>query len=429
MESFIPVFVAFGLMFIAIPIPVCLLAGTFVYFTFINTGLPLTGVIQNLITQNMSVSLLAPLFFVTAGTIMSYSGIADKMFDFCDCLLGHKKGGLAYVNVALSTMNGGMQGSAVADVAYQCKVLVPQMAKKGYPVPFSAAVTAATALITPIIPPGTGLILYALVANQSVGRMWAAGYVPGFMLAGAMLVVCYIYANKNNWKGEREHRASGKEILRTAAGSALALIIPLFLIFGLRSGLFTAVEGGTVMVMLAIIIGICYRNLKPNLILPILKESFDCVANVMLITVSACGFSTYLTWERIPHKMAQAMLEFTSNPTIFMLLVLVLVLFLGMFVDSTALLMVLTPIFYPIAEAYGIDLIAFGIILIISVNIGAITPPFGGLMFLSCKFTGCDIPEFTKYALPFILCMICVVLLIIFFPGIATFMPNLIYGA
>lgn len=429
MESFIPLIVAFAMIFFAIPIPVCLLAGTFVYFAFINTGLPLTGVIQNIITQNMAQGLLAPLFYIVGGTLMAHTGIAGRLLNFCDCLLGHKNGGLAYVNVLLSTINGGMSGSCTADAAYECKMLVPEMNKRGYPVAFSAAVTAATGLITPIIPPGTGLIVYAIMADVSVGRIWVSGYLPGIALCLAMMFVCYLYARKESWGKSRENRASAKEVLSAFKDSIFALLIPFFLIFGLRSGLFTAVEGGCVLLMLAVLIGIIYKTLRLDDIIPIVKESFECVANVMLICVSACGFTTYLSWERIPQKLSGVITSMTSNPIVFQLLVLAVLLFLGMFIDSLALLMVVTPMFVPIATMFGIDLIPFGLLLIIGTNIGCITPPFGALMFLCCKLCKTTVPAFTKYAWPFMLAMVVVCLWIIFFPSMITWIPNLVYGA
>ena len=291
--AYVPIIIAFGMMALAIPVPVCLLAGTIVYFQFINPSMPLTGVIQNLITQSMSTSMLAPPFYIAAACVMTYSGISERLLDMCDCLLGHKKGGLAYVNVLLSTLNGGMSGSANADAAMQCKMLVPEMEKKGYPKAFCCVVTAASSLITPIIPPGVPLILYAMMAGVSIGRMWVSGYIPGFMLCIAMMIVCYIYAHKYNWSSGRTERASGAEIARSIWRSSLAMIIPLFMIFGLRSGAFTATEGGTVLLMLAIVIGICYRKLHISHIVPIIKESFVTTATVMLIVVSACGFSMY----------------------------------------------------------------------------------------------------------------------------------------
>ena len=428
MMSYLPVILAFGLMFFAVPVPVCLLAGTFLYFGVINTTLPLTSVIQNIVTQSMSTSMMAAPFFILAGAIMNYAGITSKLLDFCDCLLGHKEGGLAYINVLLSTLNGGMCGSANADAALQCKLLVPEMEKKGYPRAFSTVVTAASSLITPIIPPGVPLILYGIMTGVSVGKMWVAGYVPGIMLCIGMMLVCSVYAHKYHWKSARDTRASGKELFRSILNAFWAMLVPVFMIVGLRTGFFTATEGGTVLIILAIVIGLIYRSLKPRHFKPIMKDAFRSTANVMLIIVSACGFSMYLSWERIPQMMAEWMMSVSTSKWMFLFLSQLIVFILGMFLDGTALLMILTPLFYPIAQGYGIDLIQFGMIMLVNLYCGCLTPPFGTLMYVTCNLTNVSIPQFCKYGWAFILCMLSVCLIMAIFPGIVTFLPNLIYG-
>ncbi len=429
MLSYLPVLLAFGLMFFAVPVPVCLLAGTMLYFGVINPSLPLTSVFQNIVTQSMSTSMMAAPFFILAGSIMNYAGITGKLLDMCDCLLGHKEGGLAYINVLLSTLNGGMCGSANADAALQCKLLVPEMEKKGYPRPFSTAVTAASSLITPIIPPGVPLILYGIMTGVSVGKMWVAGYVPGIMLCIGMMIVCYIYAHKYHWKSARETRATFKELVRSIIKCFWALLIPVFMIVGLRSGFFTATEGGTVLIILAIAIGIIYRSLKLEHFKPIMIDAFRATANVMLIIVSACGFSMYLSWERIPHMMAEWMMTVSSNKYMFLFLSQLIVFILGMFLDGTALLLILTPLFYPIAQSYGIDLIQFGMIMLVNLYCGCLTPPFGTLMYVTCNLTDVSIPQFCKYGWAFIVVMLSVCLIMAIFPQIPTFLPNLVYGA
>lgn len=429
MESYLPIILSFTLMLFAIPVPVCLLAGTFLYFGVINPTLPLTSVIQNIVTQSMGTGMLAAPLFIMAGAIMNYSGITAKLLDFCDCLLGHKPGGLAYINVLLSTLNGGMCGSATADAALQCKLLVPEMEKKGYPKAFSTAVTAASSLITPIIPPGVPLILYGIMTGVSVGKMWVAGYVPGIMLCIGMMFVCWCYARKYHWKSGREKRATGKEILASAAKSIWALCIPIFMIAGLRTGFFTATEAGIVLIILAVVIGLIYRSLRPSHFKPIMKDAFLSTANIMLIIVSACGFSMYLSWERIPQMMAEWMMSVSSNKLMFMLLSQIIVFFLGMFLDGTALLLILTPILYPIAQSYGIDLLQFGMVFLVNLYCGCLTPPFGTLMYVTCNINDVSIPEFCKYAWAFILVMIAVCVIMAVFPAVPNFLPNLIYGA
>lgn len=429
MESFIPFIFAFILMFFAIPVPVCLLAATFLYFGVLNPTLPMTSIIQNIVNQSMATGMLAAPFYILAGNIMASANISEKIMDLCDCLLGHKKGGLAYVNVLMSTMNGGMCGSSTADAALECKILVPEMEKKGYPRAFSAAVTAASSLIAPVIPPGVPLILYGIMTGVSVGKMWVGGYVPGIMLCISQMLVCYIYAKKNNWKSDRETRATRKELWQSFLRSAWALMIPFFMIVGLRTGWFTATEGGAVLVILAAVIGFIYRSLKLRAFPEIIKETFVSTANIMLIIVSACGFSMYLSWERIPQMMAEWMMNVSDSKYMFFFLSMFIVFILGMFIDGTALLLILTPILYPIAQSYGIDLLQFGLVFLVMLYTGCLTPPFGTLMFVTCNLTGVSIPQFTRYSWSFILSMLAVCVLMALFPVLPTFLPNLIYGA
>lgn len=427
---YLPMLLAFVLMLMGIPVPICLLGGSFLYFGVLNTTLPMTSVIQNLVSQCMSTGMLAAPFFILAGAIMNYSGITGKLLVFCDKLIGHKKGGLAYVNVLLSTVNGGMTGSATADAAMDCKILVPEMEKLGYPRAFATVVSAASSLITPIIPPGVPLILYGIMTGVSVGKMWAAGYIPGLLLCVAEMVVVYCYAKKNNWKSDRNKRASLKEILQSLKECIWAMFIPLFMILGLRGGAFTATEGGTVIIAMVLIMGIfIYHTLKPEHIKPVLQESFVGTANIMLVIVSAMTFSMYLSWERIPQDLAEMLMNVSANKWVFMLLANVLIFVMGMFLDGTALLLILTPILYPIAQQYGIDLIVFGLVMLVNLYCGCLTPPFGTIMYITCNMTKVSIPEFCKYSWGFILAMLAVMLVMAFFPGIVTFLPNLLYGA
>lgn len=236
MMGYIPVIVALLLMVTGVPVALSLIGVSLAYFGFMTSGYTLTTLVHALVTSSMSMSMLAAPLFIMVGTVMNYAGIAERLLNFCNLLLGHKEGGLGYVNVLLSTINGGISGSATADASLQSKILVPQMEKHGYPRPFSAAVTAASGLITPIIPPGVGLILYAVMTNSSVGKMFAAGYIPGLMLCVAMMVVVRIYAKKNHWKGNRDKRGSLLEIVNAAKHSIWAIIIPMIIIVGIRGG-------------------------------------------------------------------------------------------------------------------------------------------------------------------------------------------------
>lgn len=429
MISYLPVLIALVLMFMGIPVAISLLSASFFYFAFLTSNYTLTNIIQSLVTSGMSSTMLAAPFFIVVGVIMNYTGITARLLKFCDLLVGHKEGGLGYVNVLLSTINGGICGSGSADAALQCKILVPEMSRHGYPLAFSTVVTAASGLITPIIPPGVSLILYAVIAGVSVGKMFAAGYIPGILLCIAELIVVRIYSKKYHWKGDRTERASWREIGKAGIDSIWSIIIPIIMIVGIRGGYFTATEGGAVIIVLCLLVGaIFYRTITWKHIPIILKESFHSIASIMLLIIPSLVFSVYLNWERVPQRMAEMLLTITDSKVVFLIIVNLMLLFFGMFLDGTALLMIMTPLLYPAAQAFGCDLVAFGIVIIINIAMGSLTPPFGGLMYVTCSLTKTSIQSFVKYSWAFLIAMAVVLILLMIFPNqLVTFLPNLIY--
>ena len=273
----VPVICIVILMFCNVPVWIAMFDGVLPYFMGLNNfGFAAGTAIQRLVATMETTSYLAIPYFVTAGAIMNYSGISKRLLDLADALIGHVTGGLGHVNVLLSVFMGGISGSAAADAAMECKILVPEMERKGYSKDFSAAVTLASSLITPIIPPGMGLIVYAMLAEVSVGRMFAAGYLPGFLTAALMMILVYVISKKHGYKGSREKMASLKEIGKLMLDGFWALIIPFGLLMALRSGVFSANEAGAFCAVYALIIGaFVYKELKAEHLWPILKESWE----------------------------------------------------------------------------------------------------------------------------------------------------------
>lgn len=427
--KFLP-FLSFILIFLNVPVSVSLIMGSFFYFTFVTKTMPLTNVIQNIVSSNMSTGLLALPFFITIGVVMNYAGITKRLMVFCDALVGHKVGGLAHVNVLLSTLNGGICGSGAADAAIQCKILVPEMEKRGYPTDFCAAVTAASGLIAPVIPPGNLMILYSVMTNCSVARMFATGYVPGIMMCAAEMLVVSIIARKRHYPPSRSCRASFLEIFMTFIQSVWAVLIALILIVGVRFGIFTITEGAVVIILMSIFVGIyVYREMNWSDLPAILTESFRQTASIMLMIIGALCFGMYLSWARIPQDIARFLLVYISDSHLLFLLVsMLLVLFFGMLLDGTALLMIMTPLLWPIAQTYHINVYVFGILLILNASIGSLTPPVGGLMYVCCNITKVSMPSFVRQALPFIVVLMVLLISYMIFPGILTFVPDLIYS-
>lgn len=426
----LPIILVFVLYFAGLPIVYALFGSTYFYFLFIDTSSQPWLILQKVMNSTQSFSMLAIPFFVMCGSVMNFGGIADKLMDFCECVTGHWKGGLAQVNVLLSMLMGGCSGSANADCAMQSKMLVPEMEKRGYTKEFSAAITAASSAATPVIPPGVNLIIFVLIAQGSLGRMFAAGYIPGILMSISMMITVAIIAHRRNYPKTREKLPSGKVIAKQALDSFWGLFFPFGIILGMRFGLFTPSEGGAVGVLYCFIIGkFVYKklNLRRDLI-PIMLDTVAGTASVVLIMVSANVFGQYMTWVNLPKIVSQSILNATDNRYVFLLLVNVILLILGMFIEGGAALMITTPLLLPVARKLGINDYHYGIVAIVNIMIGGITPPFGSMMFTTCGITKCPIGKFIKEVWPFILCLFLVLLLLTFVPWLVTCLPDLIYG-
>ena len=427
MDVIIPISILLILFIIGTPVAFCIFCSTLSYFLMSHQ--PMVILIQRLAGGLESVTLLAIPFFIMAGVFMNHTGISERLLKFCEVLTGHMNGGLAQVNVALSTLMGGLSGSNIADAAMNSKLLVPQMVARGYSASFSAAVTAAGSLITPIIPPGIAMIIYGYVNNVSIGRLFLAGVVPGTMLCILMMILVSIISKKRGYLPIREKRASCKEIALSAKDAVLALLRPVIIIGGIRMGVFTPTEAGAVAVIYALILGMfIYRNMDMKKLWLATRESALGAANVLLIICVAVAFSKFLTWERVPQALAGWMTTVVDSPLAFLMLVNVALLILGMFLEGNAIMIVLAPLLAPIAHSYGIDPIHFGIVFIFNGAIGTITPPLGTVMFTTCSITEVPIEKFIKDVIPFWGLLIVELLLITYIPLISTWLPNLVYG-
>lgn len=422
-----PLLILLVCFFMGFPIAFSLLASVVAYFA-LDPYMSLNILVQRMVASTESVSLMAIPFFVTAGSIMNYSGISSRLMSLADALVGHMTGGMGQVNVVLSTLMGGVSGSGAADAAMECKLLVPEMEKRGYDKGFSAAVTAASACITPIIPPSVALVIFAFICGQSTGKMLCAGYIPGLLLCLSMMIVVHIISKKRGYLPSREKMATPGELWKLAKEGFWALLLPFGLIMGLRVGIFSATEGGALMCVYSFIIGMfVYKELKPKHIPVIIRDAVVSTASVMIILCAANVFSYYLSWERIPALLSETIISISSSKYVFLLLVNVLFLILGMFLDGTASMIILAPLFTPIAISLGISPIQFGIIIALNVAIGAITPPFGLYIYIVSSSLDMKTDKVIVNLVPFILCALAVLLLVTFIPQISLLIPNLVY--
>ncbi len=424
----IPVVTIIVLLMLNAPVWVALFGGMLPYFFFLGDGLPTQILIQRLVATTENASYLAIPFFVTAGAIMNHAGLSARLMDFAEALVGHLSGGLAHVNVLLSVLMGGCSGSAAADAAMECKILVPEMEKRGYDRDFSAAVTVASSLITPIIPPGMGLILYAFSANVSVGRMFAAGYLPGILCMVFFIVLVDRISKKRGYKPSRQRMAAPKEILRLGVHALWALLMPLGIIMALRFGYFTATEAGAIACVYSLFIGVfVYHEFKKEHIIPVIKESVLGTATVMVIMCAANCLSYFLSYENIPRTMTNLIVDAGLGRFGFLIIVNIFILILGMFV-SNGMIPILATLLAPIAASLGIDPIQFGIIVVFNVTLGNMTPPFGLVLYQVAGLTDLSVPKLAKACMPFIVAMLLVLLIITFCEPLAVLLPNLIYG-
>lgn len=415
------------LLFLKVPVFVSIIAGSVAYF-FLNPDVNAMILTQRVSSAIQSTSLLAVPFFVCAGVFMNYSGVTRRIMALCDVLTGRMWGGLAQVNVLLSTMMGGLSGSSLADAAMEARMLVPEMEKKGMSKEFSSVVTAASAMITPLIPPGIAMILFGSLANLSVGKLFVSGIGVGLLLCIGEMITVSIISRKRGYAPTRKERLHWKQVAPVLKQAILPLILPVVIIGGIRIGAFTATEAGTVAVVYSIFLGLLYKEIDWNTIVKGLKETVISTAGIMMIIGAASALSWVLTKERIPQSITELMLQVTDNKYVFLLLCNLFLLFVGMFIEGNAAMIVLVPLLYPIATGtYGIDGIQFAMMFIFNMAIGSLSPPMGTLMFVVCNETKCKLSTFIKESIPFYIVLLVELFLFATVPVLTTGLVDLIY--
>ena len=428
MQVAIPIIIMFALLLLEVPVAFSIFCSTLSYFLFFS-DLSIMIIVQRIGEGLGSYALLAIPFFIMAGIFMNHSGISKRLLNFSEIITGHMRGGLAQVNIVLSTLMGGLSGSNIADAAMNSKLLVPFMLKKGYSKGFSAAVTAASSLITPIIPPGIALIVYGYINNVSIGRLFLAGVIPGVFMCMSMMFLVDRIAKKRGYSPEREKKASLLEVLSGAKAAAVAFLLPLIIIVGIRFGVFTPTEAGAIAVLFSLVIGaFVYKELNFTLFKQGLVESVLASANVLIIIGISYGFSKFLTWEQLPQHIAGFIAANVSSKILFLVIVNLILIILGMFIEGNAILIVISPLLVAAARAMDINLVHFGIVFILNCSIGTLTPPLGTVMFTTCTIIKVPVKEFIKDIVPFWLILFVSLLVVTFIPQVSLFLPNLIFG-
>ena len=406
------------------PVAICLGLTSLVALWISDVMLSLMA--QRIFTGIDSFPLMAVPFFVLAGELMNRGGTTRRLIDFANVLVGRIPGGLAHTNIVASMFFGGISGSAVADAAAMGTILVPGMVRKGYEPGFSAAVTAASSTVGPIIPPSIFMVIMGVTTGLSIGGLFAAGIIPGLMLGFAMMGLSYFMAIRYNYPRETEPfgmRRIGREFL--SAGPAL--LAPLIILGGILGGVFTATEAAAVAVLYAFFLGIViYRELSLRKLADIFIQSGTTTAVLLLIIGMANIFAWVLTAEQIPTRIAQGMLSVTDNRYLILLFINVLLIFIGMFLEGGAAIIILAPTLLSVANAVGIIPLHFGLVMVLNIVVGLLTPPLGVCLFVVAGVTGLDLSLIIRSVLPFLAVELAVLMLVTYLPSIILFIPDLL---
>ncbi len=399
------------------------------FFVLHMDEMPLANFAQQMSDSTESVSLLALPLFVLAGCVMNAAGITRRLLTLAEVLVGHVSGALAQMCTVLATLLGGLTASANADAAMLSKTIGTQMVERGYGAAFAAVITSSAAIITALIPPSIGLIVYGFLAEVSIGRLFAAGVVPGLLLAAVLMLTTHVVAKKRGYKPQRARRAQWPEIKIAMIDGLWALSIPLVILLGTRYGIFTTTESGAIVVIYVILIAIFgYREMQWRQLPEVLAESVRDSASVMMMICAAGAFGFYLSWDQVPQAMSGWIAGITTDPIKLLLLINLMLILLGTAIEGSAALIILTPMLIPLIDGAHIDKVHFGIVLITNLTIAGITPPVGGLMYISCQTLKVTMGQYSREIAPYLAVMLLLLVLLSIFPQLSLWLPNVMYG-
>ena len=416
------------LMFMGMPVAFAIGISAVMFYLF--GPVPAQIAVQKITTITQSFPLLAVPLFVFAGHLMNESGITERLIKLSTVLTGWMRGGLAQVAIMLSALMGGVSGSAVADAAMEARILGPAMLKSGYTKGYASAVISVGSLITATIPPSIGLILYGFMGNVSIGRLFVGGVVPGVLMTVVLMSTAYWIARRRGYEPELKEFPSVATIAKCSWECKWALVFPILLIVGIRYGIFTPSEAGAFAVAYAIFVGMfVFRQLTLDKLLNALKHSVTDIGMIMLIIMFSSMIGYMISLEGVPQAAAGYLVSITSNKILLMLILITFIIVLGMFLESTVIVLLLTPILMPIINRLGIDPVHFGLVMMTCVTFGGMTPPVGVAMFAVCGMLKCPMDEYTKEAMPLFIAVIALVIFMIVFPTSVLFLPNWVFGA
>ena len=409
-----------------IGIPICFSLGLVSVFGMVQGATPMIVVIQRLFTGADSTALIAIPLFILAGGLMVQGGISNRIVSFADALIGHFPSGLALVSILACLFFAAITGSAIAATAAIGGIMIPIMREKNYEDTFSAPLIACGGSIGPIIPPSIPLLLYGTMANVSVGKLFIGGFIPGIIMGAGLMLYSYMVGKKRRYVG-REKRASREEILKTGKDVLLALIMPIIIIGGILSGIFTATESGAIACAYAIIIGgFVYKELKWKNMFSLLVDCAKSTGQVLVVVACASLFTWVITVAQVPQTVSALLSESIHSSVLLLLIINIILLIAGTFIDTTSALVIFTPLFLPLVQAMGIDLIHFGLVMAVNLTIGMCTPPLGVCLFVSGSIAKVSLKDQMRDLVPMLGVLLVVLMIITYIPQTVTFLPELL---
>ena len=387
---------------------------------------PLMVLAHQLSSGIMSYTYLAIPFFILAGALMNQTGMTQRLFDFALSLVGSLRGGLCHVIIVAEIILSGISGSATADAAGLSTVSIGTMVQKGYPRGFSAGVVASSAVLGPIIPPSILMVIYAVIAECSVGKLFLGGFLPGFVIAFFLMALVYYTAVKYDFP--REEPTNARRIWTSFKAGWLALFAPVVILGGIVIGVCTPTEAGAIAVAYSILLGFLYREFNLRSLPKVLLESVETTALLMFVIATASVFGWIVVNEKISDLMVEALFAVSDNPWVIMILINLMLLFLGCFMETASVMIITIPIFVPIITKLGFDPIYFGVVMTLNVMIGTLTPPVGMVLYITAHIAELPLAQAVREILPFYVPLVLSLIVIIFFPSITMILPDLLMG-
>lgn len=415
----------FALLLAGMPVGFTLIVASLAFMLYDGQGLNFAA--QRMVAGLNSFPLLAIPFFILTAQLMNTSGVTDRIFGFAKALVGHVAGGLAHVNILASLMFSGMSGSAVADAAGLGQLEIRAMRNAGYDQRFAGSITAASAIIGPLVPPSIPLVVYGVIANTSIGGLFLGGIVPGLMCSAALMIMVYILARMRNYP--REQEATVLQMGRSFLSAIVPLMTPIIIIGGIFVGIFSPTEAAVVAAIYALFLGtVVYRELTWSKLVVVLRETVNHTAAVGLLMMGVSLFGYVIARHQVPQQVAAFFLDFSDSPLTFLIIVNLMLLALGTFIEALAILLLIVPVLVPAALSYGIDPVHFGVLVVMNLMIGILTPPMGVALFVVSKVADIPFGSLAVGIIPFLIPLLVVLALITFFPSLVTFVPSLVMG-